>query len=169
VQRRPATDTGENPQALRALDLVQIKRLTPIQNDKVRRFPCFVAELLQNGADDATEVHLTEVRFGQMKRLGAQAVTPGFRILPRVAMRNERGEEAMRRADVKPHLLAQLGDADLAPAISEGVQQCERSRDGLDRFALPIAFSAVCHPSLSHENATSFSFWKRSRIAGLQI
>jgi len=116
--------------------------------------------------NDAAEVHLAEIRFGQMKRLGAQAIPPGFRILARVTLCNERSQEAMRGADVKPDLLAQFGDADLAPAVPERIQQRERSGDGLDRLALPLASSALRHLPLSHENAPSFSLRERSLHRG---
>jgi hypothetical protein len=43
--------------------------------------------------NDAADVHLAEIRFGQMKH-GAEAIAPGFRILARVTLRDERGEEA---------------------------------------------------------------------------
>ncbi len=105
----------------------------------------------RNGPDHLAEIQLTEVRLGQVKRLGPQGVTTGFGILPRVPLRDQRG----RAGDVtvltwSPTCLlnsAMPTSPRLSPRAS---QERERAHDGLDGFsACRSHLPTWCHRSLS--------------------
>jgi hypothetical protein len=116
-----------------------------LQQREVRRLAELVAQRLELGARGGADVEVAQRRQAHLEHAPPRAVALGDRVLADEALREQRGEHAVRRGAGDAEVLGGGRDAHGA-AFGDDGEQAQRAADGFDRVGGLLGADAATVP-----------------------